>query len=75
MCISVGHDPDCSVNEFTGRVGSISSPMYPNDYKNYADCTYTVYAEDPSLPLYIMFARFGVEPETNCGFDYLQVRF
>nr|XP_023417495.1 CUB and sushi domain-containing protein 3-like [Cavia porcellus] len=51
-----------------GSSGIISSPSYPNEYHNNADCTWTIVAE-PGDTISLIFTEF----ETEEKYDYLEI--
>lgn len=51
-----------------GSSGIISSPSFPNEYHNNADCTWTIVAE-PGDTISLIFTDFQMEEK----YDYLEI--
>lgn len=51
-----------------GSSGIISSPSFPNEYHNNADCTWTIVAE-PGDTISLIFTDFQMEDK----YDYLEI--
>lgn len=51
-----------------GTSGSISSPHFPSEYENNADCTWTILAE-PGDTIALVFTDFQLEE----GYDFLEI--
>lgn len=51
-----------------GSSGIISSPNFPNEYHNNADCTWTIVAE-PGDTISLIFTDFQMEEK----YDYLEI--
>ncbi|XP_022426555.1 CUB and sushi domain-containing protein 1 [Delphinapterus leucas] len=51
-----------------GTSGSISSPYFPSEYENNADCTWTILAE-PGDTIALVFTDFQLEE----GYDFLEI--
>ena len=73
-----GSDEDrattCACGEsYNSTSGVITSPSYPNDYPNNADCIYTI-----SLPsgtvISLTTEMFDIEDDSECGYDSLEIR-
>ena len=58
--------------ELNGTSGSFSSPDYPNNYRNNADCTYTI-TVPRGLGISFDFQKFDLEGGSNCEFDKLEI--
>lgn len=53
--------------------GTFSSPNFPSNYDNALDESFTIYVGDRPVDVMIMFKSFSMEPDTNCGWDFLKV--
>lgn len=51
-----------------GTSGIISSPHFPSEYENNADCTWTILAE-PGDTIALVFTDFQMEE----GYDFLEI--
>uniref|UniRef100_A0A8C8SA97 CUB domain-containing protein n=1 Tax=Pelusios castaneus TaxID=367368 RepID=A0A8C8SA97_9SAUR len=51
-----------------GTSGTISSPHFPSEYENNADCTWTILAE-PGDTIALVFTDFQLEE----GYDFLEI--
>lgn len=51
-----------------GSSGVVSSPNFPNEYHNNADCTWTIVAE-PGDTISLIFTDFHMEEK----YDYLEI--
>lgn len=54
----------------TGLSGIISSPGYPEEYSNNADCSWTVHVSNRSM-VSLVFLDFQLENNEGCNFDYV----
>uniref|UniRef100_A0A8C2HMM3 CUB domain-containing protein n=1 Tax=Cyprinus carpio TaxID=7962 RepID=A0A8C2HMM3_CYPCA len=54
----------------TGLSGVISSPGYPLEYNNNADCSWTVHVSNQSV-VSLVFLDFQLENNEGCNFDYV----
>lgn len=54
----------------TGLSGEISSPGYPLEYNNNADCTWTIGVSIGSL-VTLVFLDFQLENNEGCNFDFV----
>uniref|UniRef100_A0A4W4FF98 CUB domain-containing protein n=1 Tax=Electrophorus electricus TaxID=8005 RepID=A0A4W4FF98_ELEEL len=54
----------------TGLSGVISSPGYPLEYSNNADCSWTVHVSNRSV-VSLVFLDFQLENNEGCNFDYI----
>ncbi|XP_073801119.1 uncharacterized protein isoform X1 [Danio rerio] len=52
--------PMCG-GQLRGPVGIITSPNFPVQYDNYANCTWIITASDPSKVIKLTFEEFGLE--------------
>ena len=58
----------------TAESGIITSPDYPNYYpNNVTSCVTTIYANESQL-IQLNFEEFSLESESNCSYDYLEVK-
>ena len=63
--------PACN-NQLTSRTGVIESPNFPNPYPYSRTCTWVVAAPLGST-INASFSHFGLERNTGCQYDYLEV--
>lgn len=54
----------------TGLSGVISSPGYPAEYSNDADCTWLIHVSNSSA-VTLLFLDFQMENNEGCHFDYV----
>lgn len=54
----------------TGLSGEISSPGYPLEYNNNADCTWTIRVSNASV-VTLLFLDFQLENNEGCNFDFV----
>lgn len=54
----------------TGLSGEISSPGYPLEYSNNAECSWTIHVSDRSV-VTLVFLDFQLENNEGCNFDYV----
>lgn len=55
----------------SGNFYDAGGPM--NNYSNNQDLQTTIHAGNPGAKLRIIFSDFNVEPNANCGYDYLNI--
>ncbi|XP_061879370.1 CUB domain-containing protein 2 [Entelurus aequoreus] len=67
---SVGYRKDMCGGVLTGLSGVISSPGYPQDYSNNADCTWFIQVSNSSV-VTLVFLDFQMEDNKGCNFDYV----
>ena len=53
--------------------GSIKSPNFPNEYPNYADCSYLITNSDPATRIILDFLHFDLESHTSCTYDSVKI--
>ena len=53
--------------------GMITSPSYPGNYPDNADCVYII-SQPPDTVILLNFLNMDVENHSTCKYDYLQVR-
>ena len=58
---------------FTTQNGIISSPSYPENYTNNADCIFTI-SQSPGTIILLNFVFVDVENDISCRYDYLEIR-
>lgn len=63
--------PGCG-GTFTNLTGVITSPKYPSNYPNRADCVYLI-QQPEGLRITLTFQDFQLQEGSNCVFDYLEV--
>uniref|UniRef100_A0A3B5BIP0 CUB domain-containing protein 2-like n=1 Tax=Stegastes partitus TaxID=144197 RepID=A0A3B5BIP0_9TELE len=54
----------------TGLSGMISSPGYPQEYSNNADCTWSIHVSNTSV-VTLVFLDFQLENNEGCNFDFV----
>lgn len=54
----------------TGLSGKISSPGYPQEYSNNADCSWIIHVSNTSV-ITLVFLDFQMENNEGCNFDYV----
>ncbi|KAM9844994.1 CUB domain-containing protein 2 [Aulostomus maculatus] len=67
---SVGYRKDMCGGVLTGLSGVISSPGYPHEYSNNADCTWSIHASNTSV-VTLVFLDFQLENNEGCNFDFV----
>ena len=61
--------------EFSAPNGVLTSHDWPNNYTNNLDCEYTIsVGEDSGSLVMISFTHFDVEYESECDYDYVEVK-
>ena len=65
----VGCDCDCT---YTDHNGTITSPGYPDKYKNNVDCKYKVVNEE-NKRIYLIFTDLDIELHASCDYDFVKV--
>uniref|UniRef100_A0A452HWC6 CUB domain-containing protein n=1 Tax=Gopherus agassizii TaxID=38772 RepID=A0A452HWC6_9SAUR len=73
MCVtSLCLFPDVCGGVLTGLSGMITSPHYPENYPNNAECCWIIRAVPNSI-IKLVFADFQMENNEGCNFDYVAV--
>lgn len=54
----------------TGLSGKISSPGYPQEYSNNADCSWSIHVSNTSV-VTLVFLDFQLENNEGCNFDFV----
>lgn len=54
----------------TGLSGVISSPGYPREYSNNADCSWAIHVSNTSVVTFV-FLDFQLENNEGCNFDFV----
>ncbi|XP_014890024.1 CUB domain-containing protein 2 [Poecilia latipinna] len=67
---SVGYRKDMCGGVLTGLSGVISSPGYPQEYSNNADCSWTIHMSNTSV-VTLVFLDFQLENNEGCNFDFV----
>ncbi|TNN88393.1 CUB domain-containing protein 2 [Liparis tanakae] len=67
---SVGYRKDMCGGVLTGLSGVISSPGYPQEYSNNADCSWAIHVSDTSV-VTLVFLDFQLENNEGCNFDFV----
>ncbi|XP_041658936.1 CUB domain-containing protein 2 [Cheilinus undulatus] len=67
---SVGYRKDMCGGVLTGLSGVISSPGYPQEYSNNADCSWAVHVSNTSV-VTLVFLDFQLENNEGCNFDFV----
>uniref|UniRef100_A0A670I608 CUB domain containing protein 2 n=1 Tax=Podarcis muralis TaxID=64176 RepID=A0A670I608_PODMU len=65
------HDYVCG-GVLTGLSGSITSPDYPENYPNNAECHWVIQATSNSV-IKLIFVDFQMENSEQCNFDYVAI--
>ena len=61
--------------EFSAPNGVLTSHDWPNNYTNNLDCEYTIsVGEDSGSLVMISLTHFDVEYESECDYDYVEVK-
>ena len=53
--------------------GTLTSPSYPGNYSNDADCTYTI-SQPTGTVILLNFISMDIEHHVACDYDYLEIR-
>ncbi|XP_068427740.1 CUB domain-containing protein 2 [Clinocottus analis] len=69
---SVGYRKDMCGGVLTGLSGVISSPGYPQEYSNNADCSWAIHVSNTSV-VTLVFLDFQLENNEGCNFDFVAV--
>ncbi|XP_024128923.1 CUB domain-containing protein 2 isoform X1 [Oryzias melastigma] len=69
---SAGYSKDMCGGVLTGLSGVISSPGYPQEYSNNADCSWTVQVSNASVVTFV-FLDFQLENNEGCNFDFVSL--
>lgn len=64
--------PDVCGGVLTGLSGSITSPDYPENYPNNAECHWVIQATSNSV-VKLIFVDFQMENNEQCNFDYVAI--
>ncbi|XP_062336735.1 CUB domain-containing protein 2 [Osmerus eperlanus] len=67
---SVGYRKDMCGGVLTGLSGIISSPGYPQEYTNNANCSWTIHVSNRSV-VTLVFLDFQLENNEGCNFDFV----
>ncbi|XP_020784803.1 CUB domain-containing protein 2 [Boleophthalmus pectinirostris] len=67
---SVGYRKDMCGGVLTGLSGVISSPGYPQEYSNNADCSWAIHVSNSSV-VSLVFLDFQLENNEGCNFDFV----
>ncbi|CAL9689323.1 unnamed protein product [Knipowitschia caucasica] len=67
---SVGFRKDMCGGVLTGLSGVISSPGYPQEYSNNADCSWAIHVSNSSV-VSLVFLDFQMENNEGCNFDFV----
>uniref|UniRef100_A0A8C3B2E2 CUB domain containing protein 2 n=1 Tax=Cyclopterus lumpus TaxID=8103 RepID=A0A8C3B2E2_CYCLU len=67
---SVGYRKDMCGGVLTGISGVISSPGYPQEYSNNADCSWAIHVSNTSV-VTLVFLDFQLENNEGCNFDFV----
>ncbi|KAJ3595432.1 hypothetical protein NHX12_004736 [Muraenolepis orangiensis] len=67
---NLGYRKDMCGGVLTGLSGIISSPGYPREYSNNADCSWTIHASNGSV-VSLVFMDFQLENNEGCNFDFV----
>uniref|UniRef100_A0A8D2ATK8 CUB domain containing protein 2 n=1 Tax=Sciurus vulgaris TaxID=55149 RepID=A0A8D2ATK8_SCIVU len=69
---SAGYQKDVCGGVLTGLSGVLTSPEYPNNYPNNAECHWVIRATGPTT-IKLVFVDFQVEGSKECTYDYVAV--
>ncbi|XP_011471678.1 CUB domain-containing protein 2 [Oryzias latipes] len=69
---SAGYTKDLCGGVLTGLSGVISSPGYPQEYSNNADCSWTIRVSNGSVVTFV-FLDFQLENNEGCNFDFVSL--
>ena len=58
---------------FTTHNGMLTSPSYPENYPDNADCTYTI-SQPSGTVIKLNFLSMHVWSHSTCRYDYLEIR-
>ncbi|KAM4552130.1 CUB domain-containing protein 2 [Odontesthes bonariensis] len=67
---SVGYRKDVCGGVLTGLSGVISSPGFPQEYSNNADCSWAIHVSNASV-VTLVFLDFQLENNEGCNFDFV----
>ncbi|KAM4604952.1 CUB domain-containing protein 2 [Polymixia lowei] len=67
---AVSYRKDMCGGVLTGLSGIISSPGYPQDYSNNADCSWTIHVSNSTV-VSLVFLDFQLENNEGCNFDFV----
>ncbi|KAM3850464.1 CUB domain-containing protein 2-like [Diretmus argenteus] len=67
---TVGYRKDMCGGVLTGLSGVISSPGYPQEYSNNADCSWTIHVSNSTV-VSLVFLDFQLENNEGCNFDFV----
>ncbi|CAL8369774.1 unnamed protein product [Boreogadus saida] len=67
---AVGYRKDTCGGVLTGLSGIISSPGYPREYSNSADCSWTIHVSNSTV-VSLVFLDFQLENNEGCNFDFV----
>ena len=58
---------------FSTTNGTISSPSYPDNYPDNADCYYKI-SQPTGTVILLNFLSMDIEYDSTCAYDYLEIR-
>ena len=67
------YSSDVCGGSFTTPNGILTSPSYPSNYPNYADCSYTI-SQPTGTAILLNFLSMRIQYDTWCRLDYLEIR-
>lgn len=70
--VQLGSLTDVCGGVLTGLSGVLTSPEYPNNYPNNAECRWVIRAAGPAT-VKLVFVDFQVEGSADCTYDYVAV--
>ena len=53
--------------------GEFSTPNYPSRYSSNTECIWVIKPKSPANAIELRFKSFSLEPESRCGYDFLEV--
>ncbi|XP_040824205.1 cubilin [Ochotona curzoniae] len=63
----------CGGYIFTTSSDTISSPLFPANYPNNANCTWIIQAQPPFNHITLSFTNFAIENSAGCTRDFLEI--
>ena len=58
---------------FSTANGTVTSPSYPDNYSDNADCIYTIWQPTGTV-IVLNFHSMDIEHHITCDYDYLEIR-
>ncbi|XP_065052551.1 uncharacterized protein LOC135681853 isoform X4 [Rhopilema esculentum] len=54
--------------------GEFATPNYPSRYSSNTECIWVIKPKSPASAIELRFKSFSLEPESRCGYDFLEVK-